>query len=150
MLSMNYQQLLTDLEITALSPQTPPLKYNPTKGLQGMRKDQITWSYKLSQYPDIISDNEAQLSSAVEEAAPDNGGDQHPPQRKNPPNHSQQQTSSTSSKLAVDKGKAPTKLFDPTLEMRRQVAANSKAIAAKARQAEGARRETERTRQAEA
>ncbi len=77
----NYQQLLTDLDITALNPQTPPLRYNPATGLQGKRKDTITWSYTVSQYPDILANYETQLSTSAEEAAPIGGGDQHPPQR---------------------------------------------------------------------
>jgi hypothetical protein len=94
-LARNYQQLLTDPEITALNPQTPPLRYNPAKGVHGKRKDKITWSYTVSQYPDILANYEAQLSIAAEEAAPDSGGDQHPPQRQNPPNPLKQQTPST-------------------------------------------------------
>ena len=79
-LGRDYQQLLTDQEITALNSQTPPLRYNPAEGLLGKRKDKITWSYTLSQHPDILPDYEAQLSSAAEEAALDIGGDQRPPQ----------------------------------------------------------------------
>ena len=82
-LGRNYQQLLTDPKITALNPQTPPLRYNHAKGLQDKRKDKITWSYTMSQYPVILANYEAELSSTTEEAAPDNGGNQHPPHRQN-------------------------------------------------------------------
>ena len=84
-LGRNYQQLLTDPEITAINPQTLPLRYNPAKGLKGKRKDKITWSYIVSQYPDILSNYETRLSTSAEEAAPDNGVGQHPPQRQDPP-----------------------------------------------------------------
>jgi hypothetical protein len=51
----NYQQLLTDPDLMALNPQTPPLRYILAKGIHGKRKDKITWSYTLSQYPDILA-----------------------------------------------------------------------------------------------
>ena len=105
----------------------------------------------MSQYPDILANYETQLSTSVEEATLTVGGDQYSPQRQTPPNPLRQQTPSTQGNLAADKENAlANKQTDPNLEMRRLTAANSKAIAAKARHAKGARRDAERTRQAEA
>ena len=105
-LDMNYQQLITDPEITAFNPQTPSLRYNPAKDLQSKRKDKITWSYIVSQYPDILANYETQLSTAAAEAASTGGGDQHPLDRQNPSILLRQQTPSTPSNSTAHKGKA--------------------------------------------
>jgi len=84
-LGRSYHQLLTDPEITAPNPQiTPPLEYNHAKSLHGKRKDKITWSHTVSQYPDILANYETQLSTVAEEVAPTNGNDQYPPPRPTP------------------------------------------------------------------
>jgi len=94
-LGPDYQQLLTNLKITTLNPQTTPLRYITAKGLQGKRKDKITWSHTLSQYPEIFANYEAQLSSAAKDETPDRSGAHNPPQRQHPPNSYQQHTPHT-------------------------------------------------------
>jgi hypothetical protein len=71
LLDRNYHQLLTDSEIETLNSHAPFFKFNPDKGLQGMRSDKITWAHTLCTHPDILASFEEQLSNMAEEDTPD-------------------------------------------------------------------------------
>ncbi len=54
-LGRNYHQLLTDPNISTLDSRTPPLRYNPAKGLQGKRAEKVTWLTTLSLHQDVLA-----------------------------------------------------------------------------------------------
>ncbi len=69
LLGRNYHQLLTDPNISALDSLTPPLRYNPARGLHGKFTEKTAWSMTLSLNQDVLTSYEAQLGTMAEEEA---------------------------------------------------------------------------------